>query len=303
MTQRVATWNHVGYQMNTKDIDEAMKISKLDFEVVSRPIKYRVGDKYYEVKGRVANIQKDSPENVFGIVSSSYKIVQNREAFDFVSSIDEDMHFINGGITRGGMVYLIGQLGEIEVLGDKIRPHLIFVNGHNGYITLKSTICMLRLVCQNQFNYSFKNAANTINIRHNGGMQEKLANAKKILQGTRDYIRSYKNMAEDYCKVKIDNHQLQKIISEMFIDGNSLDEVHDPRGHIERTVNDFMKAYHEDDNQNFIGTAWGVVNAFTDVATHLPPKKKSENYKENLFINNTLKSNNINKLIGLIDNI
>lgn len=30
----------------------------------------------------------------------------------------------------------------------------------------------------------------------------------------------------------------------------------------------FIRAYQEDDNANFVGTAWGVVNAFSDYTSH-----------------------------------
>lgn len=43
----------------------------------------------------------------------------------------------------------------------------------------------------------------------------------------------------------------------------------------EENMEAFMHAYHAYDNQNLVGTAWGVMNAYTDYATHLPPSSKA----------------------------
>ena len=46
----------------------------------------------------------------------------------------------------------------------------------------------------------------------------------------------------------------------------------------------FLAAYYNDDNQNFIGTKWGLVNAYSDYITHAEPSRKSENWEEGRFL-------------------
>jgi len=41
--------------------------------------------------------------------------------------------------------------------------------------------------------------------------------------------------------------------------------------------------YHSPDLQEFMGTAWGVINAVSDMVTHSEPLRKTDSYKENLF--------------------
>lgn len=259
MTERNATWYNVGMDVNTNSIEEVLEKADLNYTVVGRPLKYRVADKYYNVYNKMITIRQDKPEENFGIVSSNYQILQNSEAFDFVSSIDENLEFIKAGTTRGGIIYVISRLDEVEVLGDKIRPHLIFQNGHNGFVTIKANICMLRMICQNQFNYAFAEASNAVSIRHNGDINEKMVNAKETLIRTKEYIAAYKNMAENFATTKVNDKMLQKIISEMFTKGKDIDDVEDKRGYIKKDIETFTEAYHNEDNQNFIGTAWGVI--------------------------------------------
>ena len=303
MTERNATWYNVGMDVNTNSIEEVLEKADLNYTVVGRPIKYRVADKYYNVDNKMITIRQDKPEENFGIVSSNYQILQNSEAFDFVSSIDENLEFIKAGTTRGGIIYVISRLDEVEVLGDKIRPHLIFQNGHNGFVTIKANICMLRMICQNQFNYAFREASNAVSIRHNGDINEKMNNAKETLIRTKEYIAAYKSMAENFATTKVNDKMLQKIISEMFIKGKDIDDVEDKRGYIKKDIETFTEAYHNEDNQNFIGTAWGVINAYTDFSTHLAPKKVSKNYFENRFVRNTFDNKGITKLVDVIQDV
>ena len=128
-------------------------------------------------------------------------------------------------------------------------------------------------------------------------------NAKETLIRTKEYIAAYKSMAENFATTKVNDKMLQKIISEMFIKGKDIDDVEDKRGYIKKDIETFTEAYHNEDNQNFIGTAWGVINAYTDFSTHLAPKKVSKNYFENRFVRNTFDNKGITKLVDVIQDV
>ena len=44
------------------------------------------------------------------------------------------------------------------------------------------------------------------------------------------------------------------------------------------------EAWDMDDLGNIRGTGWGFMNAISDMATHKPPARKTENYQENMFM-------------------
>lgn len=301
---RNVTWNNQGVDVtNSTNIDEVLKTSKLDYMVVKAPLQYNIGNKSYDVPKKVMTLKAEKPMETFGIVSPDYNICQNKEAFDFINYVDEDIKFIKAGETKSGIVYIISQLPEINVLGDTISPHIIFQNGHNGFITIKANMCMLRLICQNQFNGSFRDASNVFKIRHNNTMNEKLNTAKETLKETKQYIQSYKDMANEFSGKHVNDAMLQKIISKMILDNKNLDELEDKRGKLEEKVNNFKQVYNADDNQNFKGTAWGVINAWTDFATHTVAPKKSNTFEERRFISNTFESKKVDNLIQILEEI
>ena len=62
----------------------------------------------------------------------------------------------------------------------------------------------------------------------------------------------------------------------------------------------FKKAHLQEDNANFRGTAWGLINAYTDMITHKEPAGKREDRFEGKFINTTFKVS-MNPIIGAIE--
>lgn len=50
-----------------------------------------------------------------------------------------------------------------------------------------------------------------------------------------------------------------------------------------------MAAYKADDNANFVGTQWGLINAYSDFITHRPLRKEDSTALANRFVKTTLK--------------
>lgn len=61
-----------------------------------------------------------------------------------------------------------------------------------------------------------------------------------------------------------------------------------------------LNAYNAEDNQNFRGTAWGMVNAFSDYITHIDPSRKTEKSDVSKFINVTFNSGLMNNFIEMV---
>lgn len=295
--ERVPTWHNQGIDIRgKKTVEEVLNEAGLNFTVTKRALSYRVGGQHYRAENKMAVVKDTDPNRLYGIVSNGYAPVQNEEAFDFINCISDEIEFLRAGETRNGYIYIIARMPEITVLGDAVRPHLIFQNGHNGEIPLQANICLLRIVCENQFTYSFKNAANAIKIRHCGDMGEKLATARETILKTQEYIQNFQDLAGTFAGKKISDSVLQEIIKQMVIE-------HRTEEAAEERVGIFLNAYNAPDNANFRGTAYGVLNAFTDFTTHLPAMKASDTYEESRFIKTTFKPREMNKMVKLLDRV
>ena len=277
---RTSTWINLGVNASTNDFDKLMQESGLDYNVVARDMKVEHAGKEIIIPGRKMIMREDT-EDMFGIVSDRYQICQNRDALDFVKHIN-DLELIKAGSTSSGYVYMIGQLPEMSVLGDTIRPHLIFQNSHDGSASVRATICMLRLVCQNQFVGTFANSPATVSVSHYGNVDEKLTIAKDTMVSTYEYIKNYEATATALATQKVTPKLFNQILENFF----KIKEDYSERKiiKIENDRDLFLKAYEADDNGNFRGTKWGMVNAYSDYLTHYEPSRKSAAWEEKRFM-------------------
>lgn len=289
---RTTTWHAIGKSVEEcKDMEQVLKASGLDYEVEKRPVfmdaggtaKYRV-----EIPNRFVTVRK-TDDHPYDVVSDKFEIIQNREAFDFVNYMGEDLQFEKAGETGSGMVYIIGKLPEVSILGDAFTPHVIFRNGFNGKVKITAAITPLRMVCQNQFNFAFKNAANAITIRHVRNAEAKLEEARETLRMCSDYMQELNLMAEHFAGMKISGPKMEKVVKYLFPIPEDTAINAFKRKNLEDQRAAFLKAHEAEDNRNFKGTAWGLVNAYTDFITHKEPAGKREDRFEGKFVNTTFK--------------
>lgn len=296
---RNATWANMGTEVNDcNTLNEVMQKAGLDYQVEKRKIQFNMNG-FHTLKDKMVTVEKGNPDHVFGVVGKDYEICQNVDAFDFVDCIDGQMKFLKAGETKSGKIYIIGELPEVEVLGDMVRPHLIFQNSHNGTSKVMANLCMLRIVCQNQFAAAFKNAANAIRIKHSTQMVDRLEQARMTIQKSYEYIQDYKDLAGKFAVKHISDNIIQGIIKEML----KIESEADMNKTQTLKFNAFNEAYRADDNANFVGTAWGVINAYTDFATHLPAGRNTKTYEEKLFLNNTFDNAELGRLINRLEAI
>lgn len=296
-TTRTATWTNIGANITkATTVEEALKLSHLDYTVEKVPVFLQDGT---PIPGAFCTKREDS-NITYGVVGSQFEIVQNIEGFDFINSmVPEGLRFLKAGENHR-FIYIIAQLPEFDLMGDKVAPHIIFQNSHSGSTTLKATIAPLRIICQNQFNLTFKKTANKISLRHTKSIKGKLHTAQEVLIRSSDYISEFQKEAILMAQNKVSKTQVDHLLDEIFEVKAEFNPTQVRR--MEEKRDRFMAAYKAEDNQNFIGTQWGLVNAYTDFVTHKPLKKDTPQALENHFIKSTLKGS-INDFVNQVSKL
>ena len=303
---RTTTWHAIGKNVQEcKDMEQVLKASGLDYKVEKRPVFMRSefglpeNANWSNIPNRFVTV-RTSDEKPYDVVSDKYEIIQNRDAFDFVNYMGDDLQFEKAGETANGMVYIIGKLPEVNILGDKFIPHVIFRNGFGGKTKITAAITPLRMVCQNQFNFAFKNANNAITIRHVRNAEAKLEEARETLKLCADYMGELNIMAERFAAMKISANQMERVINYLFPIPEDTRINPMKRKSLEDARTAFTIAHEQEDNRNFKGTAWGLVNAYTDMVTHKEPAGKRDDRFEGKFMNTTFKVS-MNPIVDAIE--
>lgn len=297
---RTTTWNEIGVSVNSTNVNDVLENANLNYEVKTQDVFTNINGNNIIVPGKQAIVRDDG--YIYNVVSDKYTPIQNKDAFDYINYIDDEINFVKAGETASGLIYIIGELEKANILGDEYTFYTIFQNGHNAKYKLAMSICPLRMVCQNQFNIAFKESNFTFNIRHTKNIQTKMDIASNALKNANGYITKFIEHAEDYANKQITQNQFNKFVDNLF----PIDETDKVTKVIERVMAEkqkFIKAYDEDDNQNFKGTLWGVINAMADYITHKTSYRKIENFEEKRFEQTIFVANEINNNIKLLENI
>lgn len=298
---RTTTWHAIGKDVQEcKDMEQVLRKSGLDYEVYKEPVGVQDDKDRFEIVSNRFVTMRDTDRHMYDVVSDKFEIIQNRQAFDFVNYMGDELQFEKAGETENGMVYIIGKLPEVNILGDAFTPHVLFRNGFNGKIKITAAICPLRIVCQNQFNFAFKNTENAVTIRHVQNAEGKLAEAREVLKMSADYMSEINAMAEQYVGIKLTPEQLEKVMEDLFPSDKTGEMNAYKRNRLETARTKFINAYNADDNGNFRGTAWGVINAYTDFITHREPTGNSATKEEGKFMTVTFHAGMMNVILNTL---
>lgn len=292
---RTSTWYGIGKNVQEcTNMEQVLAASGLNYTVEKRPVFTYPdveddGSRMF-IPNRFVTTRKEDGR-MYDVVSDKFEIIQNWDAFDFVNYMGDDIRFEKAGETDNGMVYIIAKLPEVNILGDKFTPHVIFRNGFDGKTKITAAICPLRIVCQNQFNFAFKNTQNTITIRHVKNAEAKLVEARETLRMSADYMAELTRTAEHFAAIKMTPERIEKVTNILFpMPEDSMNAF--KKVTLENARRRFLQAHESKDNANFRGTAWGLVNAYTDYITHKEPAKTKTGINlEGKFVNTTFKVN------------
>jgi len=296
---RTTTWAEIGTDFikgTTKTISGVPE--KMIFDVEKRPMGYLDNQgNFRQVKGTSTIV--DEFGRAYGPVSDNYGIITNEEALGVIEYID-GFETKKYGSLGNGMQFIIGSLGEMNILGDKFVPYLVFRNSFNGRYPLQMAITPLRIVCQNQLNWAFKNAENMVMIRHSSKAVARLEEAHRIMLSTNDYLKELNKQAEKYANIKLTNNDIDSIIAELFpIKEDMTDR---QKRTLEDRISAFRRALLQDDLANFKNTGWGLIQSYADALTHMEAKRQTKTIEENRFMAVTFDPRAMSLLVNLINN-
>lgn len=278
---REKPWHGIGVEVlsapNSKD---AIQLAGLDWTVSPRKIYDANGN---PIEGFVANT-RDSDNSVLGIVSNKYKIVQNSEAFEFTDSLlDEGITYETAGsLHNGKTIWLLAKMPETKILDDKFDPYICFMNTHDGTGSIRVCMTPIRVVCNNTLNLALRNAKRAWSTCHMGDISSKLYEAKVTLGLANQYMSALDEEADKLANKKISDAQVEAMLNDIF----PIDEEKDSERKINNIIaikTDFFKYLAAADISQFRGTAWGAINAATDMVAHNKPGRVTKNYQENRF--------------------
>ena len=278
MYVREKPWHGLGIQVaEAPTSEDALKYAGLDWSVRQENIFDASGA---IIPGYKANI-RDRDNSVLGVVGDRYRVVQNRDAFKFTDNlIGGDVRYETAGSLRGGrQIWLLAKMPNRVVAGDEVEPYLCFTSTHDGTSGVKVCMTPIRVVCNNTLNLALASAKRTWSMRHTENISGRLEEAKDCLFRASEYMDALSGYAEDAANTLLSIDDVRGILDELFpLSDNASDR---EKANVKKCKDEFMVCYFAPDIYKFRGTAWGAINAMSDLITHSMPHRNTKNYAAN----------------------
>jgi len=279
---REKPWHGLGTMVaeapNSKD---ALRLAGLNWKVLQEPV-YTENKEL--IQGYKANV-RDTDRKVLGVVTDRYKVIQNEEAFAFTDTLlGEGVRYETAGsLQEGRRVWMLARLPrEFIIGGERISPYMVFSNTHDGSGAVKTALTPIRVVCNNTLNLALRTAKRSWSMIHTGDISGKIEEAKNTLLLADEYMTALGQEFEDLRKIKLSEKQVLdyiKILLPMEENYSLLQK----RG-VEKLRADMKMRYFDAPDLKDVGNnGYRFVNAVSDFATHSTPRRKTANYKENIF--------------------
>jgi len=261
---------------------DALRLAGLDWNVVQKDIFTNHG----KVDGYKANV-RDTDNQVLGVVTDRYKVIQNVDAFAFTDELlGEGVRYETAGSLQGGRkVWLLARLPrEYIISGERITPYLVFSNTHDGSGAVRVAITPVRVVCNNTLNLALNTASRSFSMIHAGDIRGKINEARQTLFMADTYMEHLGKEFEHLRKVKLTDQQVKEYIEVLLPiekDASML-----AAKNTRRLREDLRARYYDAPDLKNVGgnNAYRFINAVSDFATHASPIRRTKNYQENLFI-------------------
>lgn len=280
---RETPWHGLGTNvMEAPCSKDALSLAGLNWKVVQEPI-YTGREEL--VEGYKVNV-RDSDRKVLGVVTDRYKVIQNEEAFAFADALlGEGVRYETAGNLQGGKkVWVLARMPhEYIISGERISPYLLFSNTHDGSGAIKVALTPIRVVCNNTLNLALRTAKRSWSMIHTGDIKGKMQEAKDTLLLAEDYMDSLGKEFEQLRKIKMTDKQVMEYIEILLPieEGSTLQQKRN-MGRLQEDMK--MRYFDAPDLQDVGKNAYRFVNAVSDFATHAEPLRRTQNFKENLFL-------------------
>ena len=279
---RETPWHGLGTRVN-EVLDSAAALEKAGLDWMVMQEKIYTPEKE-EIYGYRANV-RSSDRKVLGVVTERYKVIQNEEAFSFTDNLlGEGVRYETAGSLQGGRrVWILAHMPrEYIITGERISPYLVFTNTHDGSGAVRAAITPIRVVCQNTLNLALTTAERSWSMIHTGNIQDKLQEAQNTLLMAENYMGALGKEIETLRMMKMSDEKMMEYIKLLLPMDESMSN--QQKNGIQKLREDMKIRIFDAPDLEAVGmNAYRFLNGVSDFATHAEPRRKTANYKENMF--------------------
>lgn len=253
--RRERAWHGLGQVFDRPmTVTEALQASHADYEVTLQPIavltptisEHLADDEYAltclrdevidaVIRGKKCTMRMDDMRPL-GIVSDTYGVVQNRDAFKFIDMLLTGKDGANapiiesaGVLGHGERVFITAKFPDTIRLDNKgndmVEMYVVFTTSHDGTGSVTCLVTPVRVVCNNTLNYAMHKNSGRIHLRHTSGImgridltnEENASYAYKTLGMFDVYKKSLERSFQFLNQVRLSVKEAEDIVAKTFL--------------------------------------------------------------------------------------
>src|SRR4051794_13263772 len=216
MSVRRVPWHGLGVVLDERPqtLADALAAAGLTWTVAKEPLCRADGR---VVAGHHATVRQDT-DQVLGVVSDDYVVVQNHECFGFLANLlGSELVFETAGSLWGGrQVFITAELPEhITVGGDEVRPYVVLSAWHTGTGAIRAMTTPVRAVCANTVRAALQRARAGYRVAHVGDPTAQLHEARAVLGMTVNYYRQFAAFGDQLALQPMSEQALGRVLAEL----------------------------------------------------------------------------------------
>ena len=281
--------------------EEAIVQADMDWHVDKRQLYYAQkllpGDFASEIIHKEApnafGLFRDTDNKMFGVVSSDYEVVQNKDSFAFFDPLVREgiASYETAGVLTDGRVWILAKVaGDMVIGNDEIRKYLLMLNDHSGSGSVILQPTPVRAVCNNTLAQSLTYGM-VIKHAHRKGVGERLQVTMNELMSTVQAFDDLQETMQQFTQVQM----AEKVLEDYFMqvaevdlsktDGDQDEKVDRATKNRLAAVNT-MQEIHESGmgmTGGTRGTLWGAYNAAVEFADWRMGSRSKDRARYQLF--------------------
>lgn len=221
-------WHKLGKHFDTApSVAEGIKAAGLDYNIELKDLQTVDGINVPQKAVVRTDINKS-----LGIVSKSYNILQNREAFNFFEPfVENGLATLEsaGSLYNGRKVFVLAKIAgeDMEITpGDRVEKYILLSNSHDGGSAIRVGFTSIRVVCSNTLTMAHDSSkSQLIRVYHTKGVQQTIEEIRMTMDLVNEQFitteERYKELAKRpmnvsdfkrYIKAVTSKESLEKLI-------------------------------------------------------------------------------------------
>lgn len=254
-------WHGLGQQLTKgAPLETWAKEAGMDFQIFGAPVLYKT-DSGIKAQGSKQVLYRADTGDALGVVGNRYKVVQPLEVLEFFRDLVAEQGFeleTAGVLFDGAKYWAMARTGQEFKIGknDVLKDYLMLATACDGTLRTTARRTSVRVVCNNTLTLSNKDALNDIKVSHASVFDPRAVKSELGLR--EDDWDNFKVTAELLSETHLNDQAAINFVQKLYGEKNHTQ--------ISKTLQLYSGQGLGAEFKTSQGTAWGMLNAVTEVA-------------------------------------